>query len=212
MTQTNWLTYAKRLQAIAQSGLAYCGNVFDIERYEQIRELAAEIVSEHTEQSVGEVLGLFSAETGYACPKLGVRAATIRYVENKPELLLVQELSENGAWAMPGGFVDIGDTPSEAVERETFEETGYEIKATKIVATVNRNSLPNVPAQWAEIWYVVFLCELVGGEARPSIETGESRFFPLDALPPHSFRRSHPQLIEWVKAHVEDGRRSADFN
>lgn len=212
MANNDWLGWAKRLNSIAQAGFTYSKDPFDIERFEQIREISAEMIHASNGQPVSEIVEVLSAETGYPCPKVGVRAAVIDIIDGKPHLLLTQELAENGAWTMPGGFADIGDTPSEAAERETFEETGYRVKATKVVAAVHRNSLPNVPPEWGDLWYVVFLCELIGGEAVSSIETGESRFFPLDALPPHSHRRSHPQLIEWVKAHVVDEGRLADFN
>ena len=200
MTQPQWLDWAKRLQSIAQSGLAFSSDPFDIERFEQVHALAAEIAARHTELSQEKLVGLFSAETGYACPKIGVRAAVIDHINNKPHLLLTRELAENGAWTLPGGYVDIGDTPSQAVERETFEETGYIVRADKVIAVCDRNNLPEALASWIEIWVTVFRCELIGGEPTSSIETGESRFFPLDELPEMSLRRSHPQLVKWNQA------------
>lgn len=213
MSEPNWLELAKKLNAIAQAGLTYSKDRFDVERFEQVREVAAEMVAAKTGQDVAELVGLFSAETGYPCPKAGVRAAVIRYVAGKPELLLTQELAENGAWTLPGGFADIGDTPREAVERETLEETGYHVKALKVLGVANRNHFEQAQPRWLDIWQVLFLCELVGGEERASIETGASQFFPLDALPEGiSPMRSHPQLIEWVKAAVADEGFSAEFN
>ncbi len=213
MNEPNWLQWAKKLNAIAQAGLTYSKDVFDVERFEQVREIAAEMVSEQTGEDVAEIVGVLSAETGYPCPHTGVRAAVVRYVDDKPELLLVQELAENGAWTMPGGFADVGDTPSDTAVRETFEETGYRVKATQLLGVVNRNRFAHAQPQWHDLWYAVFLCELVGGEAKTSIETGESRFFPLDALPENmSDRRTPPEVREWVKRAVFDGVVSAEFN
>ncbi len=211
--QDDWLTWAKRLQAIAQSGLAFSENVFDRERYQQVRAISAEIVAQHTNEPRSKIDDLFSAESGYATPKTVVRAAVIDTVDNKPQLLMTRELAENSSWTLPGGFADIGDTPQEAVERETFEETGYRVKASKILALVNRNRLPETDPAWNDIWVALIRCELVGGSPKESIETGESRFFALDALPDDiAIRRTNRLFLPWIKAHVEDASLSAEFN
>src|ERR1039457_1606138 len=122
MEQT-WLDWARRLQAIAQSGLAYSPNQYDLDRYEAVREIAAEMMAAGSASSVAPIRDLFAGQTGYATPKVDMRAAVFR--ENR--ILLVQE-SEDGAWSLPGGWADVGESPAEATVREVREEPGYETR------------------------------------------------------------------------------------
>src|SRR4051794_32175558 len=115
-----WLEWTQRLQAIAQTGLTYAADQYDIERYEQIREIAAEIAAGHTDAGFERISGLFAAQAGYATPKVDVRGAVFR----DDMLLLVKERSDGG-WTLPGGWADVGDSPSEAVVREIAEEAGF---------------------------------------------------------------------------------------
>ena len=194
MNEPQWLTIAKQLQVISQAGITYSKDPFDLDRFEQVQRISAEIVATHTEFSAETVETLFSAEQGYPCPKVGCRAVVFN---DNNEVLMVEELSENSNWTFPGGFCDIGDTPSQAVEREVWEETGYIVRATKLLAVHNRNSLPNVPPHFNEIYNLLFYCELIGGEPKTSVETGRSTFYARDAIPANtSFRRTHPKLIE----------------
>jgi hypothetical protein len=130
-----WLVWAKRLQAIAQTGLTYARDPFDIERYESIRLVAAEMMTAGSgEQGVDFFVKLLSTDVGYATPKVDVRAAVFR----EGRLLLVRE-REDGRWTLPGGWADIGDSPSAAVVKEVKEESGYDVKARKLLALLDRN-------------------------------------------------------------------------
>jgi ADP-ribose pyrophosphatase YjhB (NUDIX family) len=170
------LEWARELQAIAQSGLAWSPREYDRERYEQVRRVAAEMLS-----NGGDAAGLeavFAAEDGHATPKLDVRGAVFR----GDDILLVQE-REGEVWSLPGGWVDVGESPSEAVAREVLEESGYSARPVKLLGLYDRDRRAFPPHLW-HIWKVFFLCELEDGDRRPlGYETLDARFFGSDELP-----------------------------
>lgn len=184
-----WFNWAQRLQTIAQAGLTYTTNVFDVERYHQIQQIAAEILAAGADAPLEQVHGLLSAEAGYATPKLDVRAVVLR----EGKMLLVKELSDGG-WTLPGGWVDVGDRPTAAAEREVREESGYEVRAVKLLALYDRN-LHGYPPFAFHTYKLFFLCELLGGAPTISIETGGAEFFAPDNLPQLSVARVTPQVL-----------------
>ena len=135
-----WLDWAQQLAALAQSGLAYSQNPFEIERYNQIRKIAAGMLSAYGNEPIQRVNSLLAEQEGYATPKLDVRGVVFK--DNR--VLLVKELADGG-WTLPGGFVDVGEPPSLAVEREVWEESGYRVKATKLLAVLDRNQHGHPP-------------------------------------------------------------------
>lgn len=114
-----WLKWGLRLQAVAQNGLSYAHGPYDIERYELIRSIATEMMSEQAHADPEIVRDIYTLETGYATPKIDVRGAIFA----DSSILLVKEKAD-GCWTLPGGWAEIGESPSEAVEREVFEESG----------------------------------------------------------------------------------------
>ena len=179
-----WLTWAKRLQAIAQTGLTYSKDVFDSERYESLREIAAEMMAfASNEYDTTHFTKVFSMDVGYATPKVDVRAVVFR----NDQLLLVKE-KEDGCWTLPGGWADIGDSPSSAVVREVKEESGFEVKATKLLALLDRNLHGHPPIPF-HAYKLFFQCELLGGVAQGSKETDEVGFFSKGSIPPLSLTR-----------------------
>jgi ADP-ribose pyrophosphatase YjhB (NUDIX family) len=195
-----------RIQAIAQNGLAYCQNAYDIERYQQLRALAAEILARYTEAPLDALTGLFAAETGYATPKLDMRAAVFQ----DGRILLVNERAD-GRWTLPGGWVDIGESPSEAVEREVWEESGYRVKAVKLLAVFDRNRHGHEPYPF-HTYKLFFGCQVTGGAAADSLETSGAAFFDRAHLPPLSLTRTSPDEIATLFAHHDDPHRPADFD
>ena len=171
-----WLDWARQIQALAQSGHHYAVNEFDRERFVRLAELAAEIISTYSEYEYEEVCSLFKAQTGYATPRVDVRAAVFR----EGQLLMVRERSD-GNWALPGGWADVGEIPSEAAEREVLEEAGFRVKARKLVGVYDANRFG--PLELFHAYKIVFLCDLISGEATPSFETLEVAFFTLDQIP-----------------------------
>jgi ADP-ribose pyrophosphatase YjhB (NUDIX family) len=206
MTDPRWLEWAQRLQAIAQSGIAYCQNPFDIERYEQIREIAAEILADHTGGDLPEVRDLFTGQTGYATPKVDARGVVFR----GDQILLVKELADGG-WTLPGGWVDILEPPSLAVEREVFEESGYRVKAVKLLALFDRR-LHDHPPHFFSIYKLFFGCELLGGSPVDSIETAGAAFYSRDNIPPLSVARTTLEELDRLFLHHAQPDRPTDFD
>lgn len=206
MNQPIWLDWAMRIQSIAQNGLAYCQNPFDVERYHQLRELAAEIIAHYTDAEMPYLRDLFAGEQGYATPKVDIRGVVFH--ENK--ILLVKELAD-GRWTLPGGWVDVGETPSSAVEREVWEESGYQVKAARLLAVFDRNLHGHPPFPFHT--YKLFVqCDLIGGEAATSVETGGAEFFAQDQIPPLSLLRTTPEEIDRMFAHLYDPTLPAEFD
>lgn len=189
--EPKWLTWAKELQGIAQAGLAYSENVYDRERFQQVRELAARIVAEHTDMEQTVVRGLFCNETGYQTPKLDVRAAVFRGAT----ILLVHERID-GRWSLPGGWAEPDLPLRDNVEREVREEAGLIVQAQRLIALQERrrHNLPDKPFPYG-VYKAFVLCREVGGHFADNIETQGSGFFPLDALPELSAGRTTKEQI-----------------
>ena len=175
--EPNWLTWARKLQAIGQNGLAYSKDPFDIERFEELRELALEILQNYTDSELPRIRDLFAGEDGHATPKVDVRGV----VFNEDAILLVRERAD-GKWTLPGGWVDVNESPSESVVREVFEESGYQTKALKLLACYDRNRHPHPPHPY-HVYKLFFFCEILGGSPSTSYETDGVDFFKQDAIP-----------------------------
>jgi ADP-ribose pyrophosphatase YjhB (NUDIX family) len=206
MQDFRWLHWAQQLQAVAQTGDTYANNEFDRQRYDLVRKIAAEIMAAGSGIEPQDVFDVFVREGGYATPKMDVRAAVFR----DDRILMVQERSD-GLWTLPGGFADVGDSPSVAVEREVFEESGFTVKVTKLAALFDRNRHPHPPFGY-HIWKAFFLCELQGGEARASIETSDVGFFPENDLPPLSRGRIAVNQLELMFEQHRNPQLPASFD
>jgi ADP-ribose pyrophosphatase YjhB (NUDIX family) len=204
----SWLRWARRMQALAQSGLTYARDPYDVERYEALRALAAEVLAAHGGVSREAVHALFAADVGYATPKLDVRGVVFR---DDGALLFVRERSDGG-WTLPGGWVDVGEAPSEAVEKEVQEESGYVVRATKVLALLDRDRHGH-PPHAHHIWKVFIRCSLVGGAAAgPGLETEGVGFFHADAIPPLSLTRVVPAEIARLFEHYAHPDWPTDFD
>jgi ADP-ribose pyrophosphatase YjhB (NUDIX family) len=201
-----WLDWTQRLQAIAQNGLTYARDPYDVERYEQIRDLAAEIATAHTDSGLEYIRGLFAQQAGYATPKVDVRGAVFR----DDMILLVKERSDGG-WTLPGGWADVGDSPADAVVREIAEESGYQTRAVKLLAFYDRNRHGHPPYPF-HAYKIFFQCELIGGAAATSGETEEVGFFSEDALPELSLTRVMPAQIARLFEHYRHPEWPTDFD
>lgn len=202
----HWLDWAKRLHAIAQTGLTYATNEYDTERYTAIREIATEMMADGLGVEPRLIAGWFTGDTGYATPKVDVRAA----VFHQDRILLVRE-REDGCWTLPGGWADIGDSPSAAAVRETKEESGYDVRAVKLAAVYDRNLHGHPPIPY-HAWKVFFICELLGGSPATSNETDAAGFFAEDALPPLSLTRTTPAQIAHLFEHYRHGEWPASYD
>ena len=155
-----WLRWARKIQAIAQTGLTFHPDDFDTERYQRLAELAAEMVAASTDLDAEPVLQSYLTQQGYATPKVDVRGAVVR----GGRILLVKERSD-GRWAMPGGWADVGESPTEMVVREVQEEAGYDVRPTRLVGVFEENHHA-ARQHLYHAYKMVFLCDLVGGEAQ----------------------------------------------
>ncbi|HEY9617391.1 MAG TPA: NUDIX hydrolase [Microcoleaceae cyanobacterium] len=186
-----WLKWAQKLQAIAQNGLTYSQNPFDLDRFQQVQQVAAEIMATYSSLEPAYVQKFFQQETGYATPKIDIRGAVFQ----DDKILLVKERFD-GLWTLPGGYVDIGEPPSLAVEREVYEESGYQTKAVKLLALYDRNHpRHNHPPFEYHIYKLFFLCELISGSPMSSVETEAATFFAADEIPDLSLTRVVPSQI-----------------
>ncbi len=200
-----WLDLARELQAMAQTGLTYTKNDYDIHRYQRLLEISAKIIAHYTTLEKEPILKGFSIQNGYATPKVDVRGAIIR----DGKILLVQE-KEDGKWSMPGGWADVGDLPSAMVEREVWEESGFRVKAEKIIAVYDANRIS--PLELFHAYKLVFLCTIISGEPTPSDETLAVNFFDPQHLPPLSSWRTNERMLHEVFEHVENPGRVAAFD
>lgn len=201
----NWLGWAREIFSLSQSGITYSGNQYDIERYKRLQEITAEMIASQSDILTEAVLDSFSMQAGYITPKVDVRGAVVR----DGKILLIQERADE-RWAMPGGWADLGDSPASMVEREVWEESGFRVKAEKVVAVIDANRIE--PMEFYHAYKIIFLCKLLDGEPRTSHETLAVDFFDVDHLPPLSVYRTNEAMLQEVFAHVENPDRLTAFD
>jgi ADP-ribose pyrophosphatase YjhB (NUDIX family) len=202
----NLLEWARKVQAIAQNGLAFTRDPFDRERYTQLAELVATLLSTELRVPLAEARAFWSGESGYATPKVDVRGGV--FADDR--VLLVRERTD-GRWTLPGGWVDVNDAPSAAVAREIYEESGYRARAVKLAALVDKNRHPHPPGIH-HIYKLFFVCELTGGSAATSSETDAVEFHPVRQLPPLSTGRVLASQIERLHRHWLEPQLPTDFD
>lgn len=171
-----WLQWVIEIQSLAQAGLAYTNNVYDIERYERLRNISAEIIAEKSNINLEKVKDLFCNETGYQTPKIDTRAVIFK--DNK--ILLAHE--NNGTWSLPGGWCDVLESVGSNTIKEVKEETGLDVENVKIIAVQDRNK-HNKPIYAYGVCKIFMLCNVIGGKFIENIETTEIKYFSLDEIP-----------------------------
>ncbi len=204
------LDLVRRLHALARTGQHFCRDEYDRQRYVEIEEIAAELLTDGTPEDREALLGIWRHESGYVTPKIEVRGAAFR----DGKVLLVRE-AVDGRWTLPGGWADVNESPSQAIEKEIEQESGFLARAVKLAALWDRARHDHGPSLHHG-WKAFFLCELMGGEARGSYETDEVGFFDPDDLPPMSLGRSTPRQVVRMREHwldyVSDGSRPTEFD
>ena len=184
-----WLEWAIELQSLAQAGLTYGKDIYDKERYERIREISAEIVSNYTDMSIEKVKDLFCNEVGYQTPKLDTRAA----IFEDGKILLVRE--NNGKWSLPGGWVDVNVSVKENTIKEVKEESGLDVSADKIIAVQDR-AKHNLPVYAYGVCKIFMLCSVVGGEFVENIETTGFGYWAEDNIPELATEKNNEEQIK----------------
>src|SRR5262245_58036004 len=200
-----WVNWVRRLQSIAQNGRNYCKNEFDLQRYQQVEDIAAEIAAKYADGELETIVAMFKHETGPSTPKIDVRAAVI----SEDKILLVKERGDG--WTLPGGWVDPGESPSEAAVRETKEESGYDVNAARLMAIYDRDRHAHPPCPF-HVYKLIFLCNLVGGLAKTSLETEAACFFGEDEIPALSESRVLPSQVKRAFAFARDPSLPPDFD
>jgi len=204
--QPIWLKCVKELQSIAQEGLAYSQNPFDLQRYERLRDLTAEMTALHVEQDMQVVQDLFAKEMGYLTPKLDIRGVVFQ----GDKILMVKEVAD-GCWSLPGGWSDVNISPSETVVKEIFEETGYRARSKKMLALYDKLK-HDYPFELPHAYKCFILCEIIGGEPKTSLETTEIGFFSEHNLPPLSQNRIIESQIKRMFEHLRCPDLPTDFD
>jgi len=205
--QPAWLGWARELQAIAQNGLLFSENAYDRERYEAVRNIAVQIMAAGSEEPIHVISGLFSAQAGYATPKVDVRGVVFR----DDQILLVRE-AQDGFWTLPGGWADPNESPSESVTREISEEAGFTTRAVKLLAVYDRAKHAHEPPHAFHVYKLFIHCEIESGEPRPSIETLDVAFFPEHQIPELSIARVTPAQIARCFERLRHPEWPADFD
>lgn len=182
-TPHSWLTTAQRIQAIAQAGLTYAENHYDLERYEELKQLSAAMLSDYTDTPVGKIIGLFDQEVGYPTPKVDVRGVIFQ----DGKLLMVREVIDGG-WAVPGGWADVGYSPSEIAVKEVQEEAGITVEAVRVLAVLDKKCHPHPPTPFYT-YKIFILCRHLSGTPEVGPETSDVGYFGRDELPGLSTER-----------------------
>ncbi len=181
---------ADELRALAKTGLHFSEGLYERERYEKLLSLAVRLAALAAETDPREIERVFcESDSGYITPKLDVRMAVFR----GDRVLLVRE-RQDGRWSLPGGYIDVGNSPVEAAVRETWEEAGVHVRASRLVGIFDRRVRPEAPPHLFHIHKVVFVGELVDPKAEPRAgeEVFETSFHPVEEPPELSLGRTLP--------------------
>jgi ADP-ribose pyrophosphatase YjhB (NUDIX family) len=201
------LEIARRLHALARTGLHFCTDEYDRQRYEEIEALTVEWLAGPAPDDQQRLSALWADERGYVTPKVEVRGATF---DAQGRVLLVRERLD-GLWTLPGGWADVNESPSQSVVKEIEQESGYLARAVKLAALYDRNRHGHGPTLFHS-WKAFFLCEIDGGQPRTSYETDAVDWFALDALPPMSIGRSTPHQVRRMREHWAKREMPADYD
>lgn len=198
-----------RVAALAENGLTFSANPFDLDRYKQLRDVAAKLFALLTDRPLDEMKMELGRQVGYVTPKVEVRGAL---VDERERLLMMREVVD-GRWSLPGGFADPLDTPGEAVVREVREETGYGAEVMKLVGCWDRDRRGHKPKLPNSIYKLFFLCRATGARQPPDkLETLEIGWFGIDELPELSDGRVNRWELERVLTHHRDPSLPTEFD
>jgi len=212
--EPDWLVWARRVQALAQTGLAFTRDAYDRERYETLRALAAEMLAARSAGDPARIEALFAEQTGYATPKVDVRGAVF---DESGRILLVREAVDAGRWTLPGGWADVNQSPGECVAREVLEEAGIQVRVRKLACVYDRARHAHQPHYPFHIYKMFFICEPIG---KPELacgdgfETSAAEFFAADEVPETELSSSRvlPFQIRRMFQHFQDPLLPTDFD
>ncbi|SDL30236.1 NUDIX hydrolase [Halarsenatibacter silvermanii] len=186
-----WLSYARRLQTIAQAGLTYSENKYDRERFKEIQKIGAEILREYSSLEKEKAEDLLESEIGYPTPRVDVRAAIFR----KGDILMVKE-KINDRWSLPGGWADIEWSLKENLIKEAHEEAGVEINPRRIIGVFDRGTKDEEALSFYGIYKIFVECDFISMDFQENIETSTAKFYGRDDLPNISKERNTEEEIK----------------
>ena len=203
----DWFKIATELKTISQAGKCFAKDSYEMERHEQIERICAEILAGYGDMDAEQIRVELQKDMGYPTPKCDGRGVVFR----DGKILLVKEISDGG-WTLPGGWCDVGMTPSENVAREVWEESGFEVEVKRLLAVYDRDRQGHTPPYPFNIYKMFFLCEITGGEAKISNETSDVAFFAEDEIPDLSVGRTLPHQIKQFFAQYRDPSLPVNFD
>lgn len=190
MEEFDWLKIVKEIQAIAQAGLTFCENKYDIERYHQLRDLSVKIMHAHTNAPIHKIYDLFASEKGYQTPKVDVRAVVFR----EGKILMVRETID-GYWTLPGGWADVNYSPFENAAKEVHEEAGINVIPKRLLAVYDKMKDPEHTPDMYHVYKMFILCDDSGEPVKTGMETSDVSWFDRTSIPPLSLPRITPTQI-----------------
>jgi len=212
--EPDWLVWARRIQALAQTGLAFNRNAYDRDRYEALLTLAAEMLAARSGGDSARIEMLFAEQSGYATPKVDVRGAVF---DRDGRILLVRETADAGRWTLPGGWADVNQTPSECVAREVLEEAGIEVRVRKLACVYDRSRHAHQPHYPFHIYKMFFICEPIGAPEfvrGDGFETSAAAFFAQEDVPEADLSIDRVLLFQITRLfqHLRDPLLPTDFD
>jgi len=183
----------KRIQALAEIGLEFSNTQWDVERFEEIREITLQLLEQLTNTPIKKIVPVIEENNGYKTPKVDVRAVVFN---GSNQILLVQEKADN-KWAMPGGWSDISYSPKEVAEKECLEEAGLKVKAAKLLAVMDKQK-QNMPPSFEYVYKIFLLCEKQDDSISTGSETMNVGWFDESSLPELSTPRNTEEIVKMM--------------
>jgi ADP-ribose pyrophosphatase YjhB (NUDIX family) len=189
----NLLNDILRIKALAETGLIYCKNEYDIDRYKELQEISVRMMSEVSGQDIEALKINLPLSADYPTAKVDIRCFVLSE-DNK--ILLVRE-SLDGKWSLPGGWADVGYTPKETAIKECKEETGLDVEVAALLAVFDKKMHPHPPEPFY-VYKMVFYCKAISAEITQGWDVLDVQYFDINELPDLSKNRILKSQIELV--------------
>jgi ADP-ribose pyrophosphatase YjhB (NUDIX family) len=201
--ERTFFEHIKRIQALAEIGLHYADSHFDKERYDEIQEICLEMLAELTDVPISKIRPIIQERNGYKTPKVDVRAVVFNLEGN---ILLIQE-KVDACWALPGGWADVGYTPRQIAEKECFEEAGLTVKASRLLAVIDKTA-QKMPPEFEYVYKLFILCEPIGDRITVGDETMDVGWFSENNLPelskPRNLESQIRLMFNYLREEIKD--------
>lgn len=207
MQKQQQLELIKRVKALADTGLVYAEDDYTKERYEELLEISLKLMASVSDQPFEVLQDFFLTEKDYPTVKVDVRG----FVLNEKDEILMAKESVDGKWTIPGGWADIGDSPSEAVLKEIREETGFDAKVVRLLAVYDKRCHPHPPEAFY-IYKLIFFCKIIGGELQHGFDMLGADFFPMHKLPELSEDRILKSQLKQLYQMVQENDNQTYFD